>query len=159
MLGDVSVEVTPRGTRGVSMPRMPGRLGQFFNDTIFRIFRNRRFMGAKVLMLTTVGAHSGQKRRTTLGYFGDPAEQNAWIIVGSAAGAAKHPAWIYNLAKHPDQVWVEIGDQKLKVTPQTLTGEEREAAWRRIVAQAPNYADYETKTDRVIPLVRLTPAP
>ena len=80
------------------------------------------------------------------------------MIVGSANGAARHPAWLYNLAKHPDQVWIEIGKQKIRVRPETLKGEERAAMWRRIVQAAPNYASYETKTDREIPLVRLRPA-
>jgi deazaflavin-dependent oxidoreductase (nitroreductase family) len=66
-------------------------------------------------MLTTVGARSGAQRRSLLGYF--PDGENAWIIVGSAGGAAKHPAWIFNLAKHPDQVWVEMGNRKIKVAP------------------------------------------
>jgi deazaflavin-dependent oxidoreductase (nitroreductase family) len=125
------------------------------NRVIFTIFRNRKFLGGNLLMLTTVGARSGEQRRSTLGYFPDG---NAWLIIGSAAGAAKHPAWFFNMAKHPDQVWVEIGSRKVKVKPQTLKGEERAQAWQRVVAEAPNYAGYETKTDREIPIVRLSPA-
>jgi deazaflavin-dependent oxidoreductase (nitroreductase family) len=123
---------------------------------IFRIFRNRRFTGTRTLMLTTIGARSGQPRRNTLGYFagGD----NTWIIVGSAGGSARHPGWIFNLAKHPDQVWIEIGDRKLKVRPETLKGVEHDRAWQQIIAEAPVYADYPSKTDREIPVIRLTPA-
>jgi len=138
------------------MPRMPGPLMQFLNDTIFFIMRRRRFSGLHLLRLTTVGARSGQPRRSTLGYFEEG--PNSWVIIGSAAGAAKHPAWIYNIARHPDQVWVELADKKLQVRPETLKGEERAAMWQRIIQAAPNYAAYETKTDREIPLVRLTPA-
>jgi deazaflavin-dependent oxidoreductase (nitroreductase family) len=61
------------------------------------------------------------------------------------------------LAKHPDNVWIEVGDHKLRVTPELLEGEQRAAAWQRVVAEAPNYAAYPTKTDRQIPLVRLSP--
>ena len=129
---------------------------KFVNGLIFRIFRNRDFNGGRVLMLTTVGARSGEPRSSTLGYF--PDGDNGWIIIGSAGGAAKHPAWIYNLAKHPDQVWVEIGNRKIKVTPETLKGEARAKAWQRVVAASPGYGGYETKTDREIPIVRLTPA-
>jgi len=129
---------------------------QFMNDTIFRIFRNRTFAGGHLLMLTTVGARSGEPRRSTLGYFPD-ANGNAWIIIGSAGGAAKNPAWVHNLAKNPDQVWVEIGNRKIKVKPEILKGQERAQAWQRVVAQAPNYGSYETKTDREIPVVRLSP--
>jgi deazaflavin-dependent oxidoreductase (nitroreductase family) len=124
------------------------------NGIVFRLFRNRSFNGGRVLMLTTVGARSGAQRRSLLGCF--PDGDNAWIIVGSAGGAARHPAWIFNLAKHPGQVGVEIGNRKIKVDPETLTGDARAQAWRRIVAASPGYGLYEKKTDREIPLVRLT---
>jgi deazaflavin-dependent oxidoreductase (nitroreductase family) len=153
----MSVEVPPSGTRGAALPPLPGPMMRFINDIIFRIFRNRSFMGGgNLLMLTTVGARSGEARRSTLGYFLDG--DSAWIIVASAAGAAKHPAWYFNLAKHPNQVWVEIGNRKVQVKPQSLTGEERARAWQKVITQAPNYAGYEGKTDREIPIVRLTPA-
>jgi deazaflavin-dependent oxidoreductase (nitroreductase family) len=127
---------------------------RFINGVLFSIFRNRSFNGGRLLMLTTVGARSGEQRRSTLGYFDDG--DNAWNVIGSAGGAAKHPAWVFNLAKYPDQVWVEIGNRKIKVTPETLTGEDRARAWQRVVAEAPQYGSYETKTDREIPIVRLT---
>ena len=78
--------------------------------------------------------------------------------MASAAGSARHPAWYVNLAKHPDRAWIEVGDTRLKVRPEVLTGAERSATWGRIVAEAPAYAGYATRTDREIPLVRLTPA-
>jgi deazaflavin-dependent oxidoreductase (nitroreductase family) len=135
---------------------MPAPLMRFINAIVFRIFRNREFSGGRLLMLTTVGARSGEQRRSTLGYF--PDGDNAWLVIGSAGGAARNPAWVYNLARHPDQVWVEIGPRKVKVRPEILKGEERAQAWQRIVAKAPNYGAYETKTDRAIPVVRLTAA-
>lgn len=156
MLPNMSITVTPSGTRGGTMPRMPGPLMQFLNDAVFFLLRGRPFSGLRLVRLTTIGARSGQPRRSTLGCFAD--SDRSWVIIGSAGGAAKHPAWIYNLAKHPDQVWVELGRQKIKVRPETLTGEERAETWRRIVQAAPNYKSYETKTDREIPLVRLVPA-
>jgi deazaflavin-dependent oxidoreductase (nitroreductase family) len=111
-----------------------------------------------VLRLNTVGARSGQPRRSTLGYFAE--SDTAWVIIGSAGGAARHPAWVYNIARHPDQVWVELGNRsgQTKVQPELLKGEERAALWRRIIQAAPNYTAYEIKTDREIPLVRLRPA-
>ena len=156
MLPSVSVVVTPRGTRGGAFPRLPGLLMQFANDAVFFILRGRRVSGLPLLRLTTVGARSGKPRRSTLGYFA--ASDQAWVIIGSAGGAATHPAWIFNLAKHPDQVWVEMGREKVRVRPETLNGEERAAMWQRIIQSAPNYAAYENKTDREIPLVRLVPA-
>jgi deazaflavin-dependent oxidoreductase (nitroreductase family) len=154
----MSVEVTPKGTRGGAFPRLPGPLMQFANDAIYFILRGRRMSGTPLLRLTTVGARSGQPRRVTLGYFED--SDKAWVIIGSAGGAATHPAWVYNLAKHSDQVWVQLsnGPEKIKVRPATLKGEERAAMWTRIVQVSPNYAAYEPKTDREIPLVRLVPA-
>jgi deazaflavin-dependent oxidoreductase (nitroreductase family) len=140
------------------MPRLPRPLLRFMTSAIFRVFRDRRFMGFRVLMLTTIGARTGQERRTVLAYFDDPHDAEAVIIVASAAGSARHPDWYFNLAKHPDQVWIQVGDRKLQVRPEGLSGAERAAAWERIVAQAPSYASYPTRTDREIPLVRLTPA-
>lgn len=60
-------------------------------------------------------------------------------------------------AKHPDQVSVQIGDRQYRVTPETLSGAERAAAWKRITTQSPVFAGYETKTDRELPVIRLTP--
>jgi len=150
----MSITVTPSGTRGGTMPRLPGPLMQFLNDAIFFLLRGRRFGGLHLLRLTTVGARTGQPRNSTLGYFAE--SDQAWVIIGSAGGASRHPAWIYNIAKHPDQVWVQLTGQKIKVRPETLKGEERAAMWQRLVEAAPNYKAYETKTDREIPLVRLT---
>jgi deazaflavin-dependent oxidoreductase (nitroreductase family) len=127
---------------------------RLLNTTMFRIYRNRPFQNANVLSLTTTGARSGQQRQSTVAYFSDG--DNVWLIVGSKGGAATHPAWFFNLAKHPDRVWAEIGSKKMKVRPVTLSGEERTQAWRRITQQSPGFADYETKTDREIPVIRLT---
>jgi deazaflavin-dependent oxidoreductase (nitroreductase family) len=129
---------------------------QFMNDTVFRIFRSRPFNGGSLLSLTTIGARSGEQRRSNVMYF--PDGDNAWLIAGSAGGAASHPAWIYNIAKHPDQVWIEIGSRKLKVSPESLTDDARSKVWQRITTQVPSFASYETKTDREIPVIRLTPA-
>jgi deazaflavin-dependent oxidoreductase (nitroreductase family) len=126
---------------------------RFFTELMYRIFRNRSFMGNPVLRLTTVGARSGQERHTVLTYFPDGAK--AWLIVGSAGGAIAHPAWLFNMARHPDQVWIELGSRKLKVRPHTLEGDDRARSWKRIVDQSPAYGTYTTKTDREIPVIRL----
>ena len=75
---------------------------------------------------------------------------------GLARGTADHPSWFYNLAEHPDRVEIEIQGRKTTATPQTLTGDERAAAWERIIREQPRYAGYQEKTDREIPVVRLT---
>ncbi len=149
-----TVDIPPRGTRGVRIPKMPGPLMRFANDMAFRLLKARPFRGAPgVLSLQTIGAKSGQPRRNTLAYFHDT--DTSWLIVASGGGTATHPAWLYNLAKHPDQVSIEIRGKRLKVTPETLKPAERQAAWQRIISQAPAFKSYETTTDREIPVIRL----
>jgi deazaflavin-dependent oxidoreductase (nitroreductase family) len=63
----------------------------------------------------------------------------------------------YNLAAHPDQVQIETGGRTVAVTAQELHGTERDEAWRQITASAPRFAQYEQTTDRVLPIIRLTP--
>ncbi len=149
----MSVELTPHGTRGVRMPKFVWRLMNVFGGLVAFAMR---LSGTRVLVLTTVGAKSGKSRPVTLGWF--PDGDNAWLIVASFGGSAKHPAWYVNLAKNPDKVWIEVDRRRLKVRPESLKGAERDDAWRRIIAAAPNYAVYQTQTDREIPIVRLTPA-
>lgn len=115
-----------------------------------------RVMGLPAILLTTVGARSKVERTHVLGGFADG--EDAWLIVASNGGAPTHPAWFINLAKNPDKVWIEVGNRKLKVVPDSLRGSERENAYARVVAVAPRYAGYLTKTDREIPVIRLTPA-
>ena len=123
---------------------------------MFRLYRNRRFQNAKLLQLTTIGAKSGQERTSTAVYFEDGPE--AMLIVASAGGSVTHPAWFFNLAKNPDKVWAQVGSRRLKVRPETLSGDVRAQAWERIKTQSPVFATYEVKTDRELPIIRLTPA-
>ena len=91
--------------------------------------------------------------------FEDPDNPEGWLVVGSDGGAARHPAWCYNLIKNPNQAWVKAGSQEeVKVHPELLHGPEREAAWKHIVERAPGFGKYETTTDREIPVFRLTPS-
>jgi deazaflavin-dependent oxidoreductase (nitroreductase family) len=139
------------------MPRLPGPLMGLFtrmNLLVYRLYARRRFMGNRLLLLSSVGAKTGKTRQATLGCFleGD----NAWLVVGSAGGDARHPAWYVNLARDPDKVSIEFEGRKTHVRPQSLHGSERAVAWQRIVAEAPMYNGYLEKTDREIPIVRLT---
>jgi deazaflavin-dependent oxidoreductase (nitroreductase family) len=120
------------------------------------VWSARRFGQTRLVVLTTIGARSGEPRTVALGRFPE-GDTGAFLIVASNAGAATHPAWFINLAKHPDQVWAEVGGKKFKVTPQVLTGAERDAAYQHVVQVAPGYAAYQQKTDREIPVIRLTP--
>jgi deazaflavin-dependent oxidoreductase (nitroreductase family) len=110
--------------------------------------------GRPLLYLTTVGAKSGERRTAVVMPF--PEGDDAWLVVASKGGAASHPAWFHNLAAHPDHVEIEFEGRKTAVTPQTLSGEERATAWQRIITERPGFAEYETKTDRQIPVIRLT---
>lgn len=155
----MAVELTPKGTHGVNLPKMPRPVWKVLQGILSLMVRLR---GGRLLSLITVGAKSGRTHTVPLGWFpaGDSPTsggENAWLIVASYAGAARHPAWYVNMAKNPDKIWIEVDKRKLKVRAESLKGAEREAAWRRIVAAAPNYSGYQTKTDREIPVVRLRP--
>ncbi len=96
------------------------------------------------------------ERTQVLGGFADG--DDAWLVVASKGGAPTHPAWFINLAKQPDKIWLEVGNRKLAVKAESLTGDERLAAIARIAKIAPRYGAYQNKTDREIPVLRLTPA-
>ena len=145
------IELTPSGTRGVTMPRIPKPVMKIVMP-IANLFLRAR--GMRLLNLTTVGARSGKEHTVDLGYF--PDGDAAWLVVASFAGSAKHPAWYFNMARNPEKIWATVGGRKVRVRAESLAGQEREAAWRRIVAEAPVYGGYESKTDRAIPIVRLT---
>jgi len=115
-----------------------------------------KFMGFPILLLTTVGAKTGAEHTHVLGGF--PDGENAWLVIASKGGSATHPHWFHNLAKSPDKVWIQVGKRKLRVNVESLQGAQREAAYGRVVAVAKNYGDYLKKTDREIPVLRLTPA-
>jgi deazaflavin-dependent oxidoreductase (nitroreductase family) len=151
----MSVQIPPRGSKGVKGPP-GGPVGRTMMAVARRVHRltGSKMGGRPLLYLTTVGAKSGQARTAVVMPF--PDGDDAWLIVASRGGTADHPAWFYNLAKHPDQVEIEIEGRKTAVTPRTLTGEERAAAWKRITTERPNFAGYEQKTDREIPVIRLT---
>ena len=110
--------------------------------------------GFRMVLLTTRGARTGRTRTVPLGGFSDG--KDAWLVVGSLGGAARHPAWLFNMAKHPEAVWLEVGRERFKVRPETLEGSDRADALARIATIAPPYAAYQTKTDREISIVRLT---
>ena len=151
----MAVELTPNGTRGAKMPRMPRPIAK----VMFRFLVSpiTRLMGGKVLTLFTVGSKSGRTHEVDLGWW--PDMDNRWLIVASNNGEANHPAWYYNLARNPDKVWIKVDGRKVKVRPESLRGEERETKYNKIVSIAPGYGDYRRKTDREIPIIRLTAEP
>lgn len=137
------------GTRGARQPR--GRLLSWANRlTMGRI---RRSSSGDLLILTTVGRKSGAIRESPVRWFPGPGDSR--LIVASANGAAANPSWYYNLAAHPETT-VVVGGRTVPVTATQLAGTEREAAWQQITKAAPRFADYQTKTDRELPVIRLT---
>ena len=146
---------TTAGTRGGRQPA--GFAARLSNKMIAGRVRKggAKFLGFNALVLTTVGRKTGAERTTPVGWF--PGPDDSRLIVASAAGATGNPAWYYNLAAHPDQVQIELEGRKVPVTAEQLHGAEREAAWQQIVTAAPRFAKYQQKTDRDLPIIRLTP--
>ena len=115
-----------------------GRPVRFSTRVIAWLYRvsGGRFGGHHMLLLSTVGAQSGERRLASLRRFEDG--PGRWLVVGSNSGAARQPSWLHNLARHPDQASIEVDSDRFTVTPDLLDGDERATAWRRIVAEAPS---------------------
>lgn len=113
------------------------------------------FEGAPMILIHHLGAKSGAERVTPLVHF--PEEGGRTVIVASAGGAPKHPAWFHNLKANP-KIDVEVGTETYPVLAEEITGTERNELWDRVVATNPGFGDYQRKTDRIIPLLRLTRA-
>jgi deazaflavin-dependent oxidoreductase (nitroreductase family) len=112
-----------------------------------------KVVGMPVLLLTTQGRKSGRPRSCALTYL---AKDGAYVVVASYLGEPRHPAWWLNLEAHPDAE-VEIGGRKQRVRARRATGEERERLWKEVVAVNADYAEYQTRTTRDIPVVVLEP--
>ena len=112
-----------------------------------------RMAGISVLLLTTTGRKSGKERTQPLFYLADG---NTMVLVASNGGAAKHPLWWLNLQAHP-QAKVQIGSRILTVTATIAESEERGRLWPHLVAMYPEYANYQKRTPREIPVVLLCP--
>jgi deazaflavin-dependent oxidoreductase (nitroreductase family) len=109
--------------------------------------------GKPVIILTSLGARTGKLRKTPLMRVEHDGE---YAVVASLGGAPKHPVWYYNLTANPQ---VELQDRGVKQEywAREAQGAERAAWWGRAVAAWPDYASYQEKTDRTIPVFVLTP--
>ncbi|TMB82171.1 MAG: nitroreductase family deazaflavin-dependent oxidoreductase [Chloroflexi bacterium] len=156
----MTVRVTPKGTRGTGFPRLMRGLMRLGAGWMVRRYRSRgtalRINGQPLLLVTTVGARSGARRQVLLSRFPDGEATTSWIVTATAGGSAVHPAWFLNMARNPDNVWVETDGREIRVRPESLEGAERDAAWERIVSRAPSFGSYPRVTDRLIPVVRLS---
>jgi len=119
-----------------------GRVGGFFEN-------------ATLLLLHTTGAKSGQPRINPLMYINDG---DRYVIIASAGGAQDNPDWYYNVVANP-QVGVEMGTEEFQAQATVTEEPERTDLYNKVAAIYPNFAEYQEKTDRVIPVITLERQP
>ena len=128
-----------------------------WNDKIIAEFRANggkvggNFEGAPLLLLHSTGAKSGQERVNPMMY---QAVGDGFAVFASKAGADSNPDWFYNLKANPE-ARVEVGTEAFDVTARVLDDAERKPIWEEQKSRYPGFAEYEEKTDRVIPVVML----
>jgi deazaflavin-dependent oxidoreductase (nitroreductase family) len=105
--------------------------------------------GMPIIIVTTRGNKSGKLRKTPLMRVEHDGE---YALVASMGGAPKHPVWYFNLEADPTAVMIQDGPEPFDVDVREVDGEERDAWWQRAVAAYPPYAEYQTKTERRIPV-------
>jgi deazaflavin-dependent oxidoreductase (nitroreductase family) len=110
--------------------------------------------GKPIIVLTSVGAKTGKLRKTALMRV---EHDGRYAVVASMGGAPKHPVWYHNLKTHP-RVGLQDGRMTRDYDARELTGAEKVEWWQRAVEAWPDYAKYQTKTDREIPVFVLEPA-
>ncbi|NMH98090.1 nitroreductase family deazaflavin-dependent oxidoreductase [Pseudonocardia acidicola] len=115
--------------------------------------RGTTLNGRPVIILTTRGARSGKLRKSPLMRV---EHDGSYAAVASLGGAPKNPVWYYNVKADP-QVELQDGPERRDYTARELTGDEKATWWDRAVAAFPDYADYQRKTDREIPVFVLEP--
>ncbi|WP_147795465.1 nitroreductase family deazaflavin-dependent oxidoreductase [Cellulomonas sp. Y8] len=115
--------------------------------------RGTTMRGMPVVVVTMLGARSGKVRKIPVMRV---EHDGAYAVVASLGGAPKHPVWYHNLLAHP-LVELQDGPAKADYTVREVSGAERELWWARAVEAYPDYADYQTRTSRVIPVLVLEP--
>jgi F420H(2)-dependent quinone reductase len=125
------------------------------NVFLFRATRGKigsSMFGGQVLLLTTIGSKSGKGRTVPVMYFYDGPNR---VVIASAGGSPKHPAWYKNLNQHP-AVTVEIKGRRYPARAETVIGSDRARIWKTVVTEQPRFAEYAQKTKgREIPVVVL----
>jgi deazaflavin-dependent oxidoreductase (nitroreductase family) len=112
------------------------------------------FEGMPLLLLHHTGAKSGRSRIHPLAYQRD---RERYVVVASKRGAPTNPHWYHNLKARPE-VEIEVGTDTIKVVASEATGCERDRLYSKHAQQVPQFAEYQEKTDRLIPVIVLTPA-
>ncbi len=113
-----------------------------------------RETGLPVVIVTSLGARSGKIRKTPLMRV---EHDGRYALVASQGGAPKHPTWYFNLRSHP-VIELQDGPARQEMAVREVEGDERAEWWERAVAAFPNYADYQEKTEREIPVFVAEPA-
>ena len=132
-----------------------------FNEQIMSEFRENNGhvttagFGSNLVLLHTTGARTGAERVSPVMSIRDG---DAWLVIASAGGRPKHPAWYFNLLEHPETT-IETPDGIVAVTATDLDGDEHARAWAKIIARAPGFAGYQERAvERRIPVLRLAPS-
>jgi deazaflavin-dependent oxidoreductase (nitroreductase family) len=112
-----------------------------------------RLAGANLLLMTSIGASSGEPRTAPLGYTRDG---DRYVVVGSNSGLPEQPGWLANIRANPI-VSIEVGVETLQARATITAGAERERLWASHVAQLPHFATYENVTERQLQVVTLEP--
>jgi len=107
--------------------------------------------GTTILLLTTDGRRSGEKRTTPLIHRTDG---DRWVVVASNGGAPEHPGWLKNIEANPD-IEIQVREERIPARATTAEGEERDRLWKLMADVWPDYDQYQQKTDRQIPVVVL----
>jgi deazaflavin-dependent oxidoreductase (nitroreductase family) len=134
---------------------------QLFNERNIAEFRSTggrvsAFGDAPLLLLTTIGAKSGQQRTSPLMYLTDDRERERVYVFASAGGADSHPDWFRNVVAHPNDVTVEIGEKSTTADAEVVPDQLREQLYAEQAKRYPVFAGYQAKTSRTIPVVALT---
>jgi deazaflavin-dependent oxidoreductase (nitroreductase family) len=131
---------------------LPADVAAYNRELIAEFRANGGALGERpLLLLTTVGARSGQERTSPMMYIPDG---DRLLVVPSNMGAAKHPAWFHNLVANP-RVTVEVAGESYAAGAVVTSGEERDRLFARIAADYPFFLDHQAKIERVIPVVAL----
>lgn len=111
------------------------------------------FEGTTLLLLHHTGVRSGREHVSPLAYLRDG---ERYVIFASKAGAPTNPAWYHNVKAHPE-VRIEVGTDTLDATASEATGAERDRLFAAQAERAPQFAEYQRRTERTIPVIVLTP--
>ncbi len=152
----MTTESSAQTEQGPAIPTWFLKIFTRFNVWVYRLSRGRlmnRLGGDPICLVEMTGARSGRQRTIPLMYVPDGEDV---LLVASQGGAPRHPVWYHNLVAHP-QVTITEGGRRRAMTARQLAGEERAAAWPICVEHYSPYAEYQTRTQREIPVFRCEP--